>query len=147
MLVEKVPALYDATATYPMEGIAVKPFQQDIAVPVTVTFAGRSARFDGASSYKSNTITVPASDRGTFSTWFRNNEATWNASTARIFQFRVGSVAVLELLTSNANRNALRINNDTALDSNPFGPASVTATTTLNRRRSPMSWAYCIPLR
>jgi hypothetical protein len=34
MLIEHVPGFYDASALYPFEGIAVRPYQQDIATPV-----------------------------------------------------------------------------------------------------------------
>src|SRR5690606_4764502 len=52
-LVEHIPALYDEGAPYPFEGVAVRPYQDDMPVPLPApSCTGRSAAFNGASFYR-----------------------------------------------------------------------------------------------
>lgn len=109
-LIEHLPALYDANATYPFEGIAVRPLQEDIALPLTApVFVARGAAFDGSSYFNSNAINLPAQQTGLVSVWFRNDDpAGWNASGShRLVQLRVGTTTMLELHV--ANNAALRL--------------------------------------
>ncbi len=123
-LIEHVPALYDATATYPFEGIAVKPYQADLNITVAAAFQARSATFDGTDYYASGSVAVPAGAIGMASLWLRNTQTTWNVSTARIFHWRIGSTVVLELSTASSGRLTMRVNNDTATDTVTFYAAA-----------------------
>lgn len=121
--IEHVPALFDASATYPMEGIAVRPYQEELTVPVSPAsdFEPRGAYFDGASYYASRSgTTVVAGDRGLLSVWLRNNDVTWNATSRRVFQLRVDSTVTLEVNVTSNGRLSLRLNNDTASNTNPI---------------------------
>lgn len=89
-LIEHIPALYDATATYPFEGVAVRPFQQDIAIPVpAASFVARGATFDGASFYGSTAASVQGSNSGMMSFWFRMG-TEW-LDQVRVFELRAGT--------------------------------------------------------
>lgn len=127
-LIEHVPSLYDATALYPMEGIAVRPFQEDVAVQVPAPpFAARGAYFDGADYYSSSAATVPAGNQLLFSAWFKSDDTTWNATARRLAQFRVGTTIVMEILTASGGRFTIRVNNDTATDTvSVYGGAGTT---------------------
>ena len=125
MLIEHVPSLYDATALYPFEGVAVKPYQTDIAIPVAPpAFAAQAANFDGGDYYSSNAISVGATSNFLFSMWLRCADTTWNTPTRRIYQFRIGSTIVMELLTASSGRMTMRFNNDTATDTATFYAAA-----------------------
>ncbi|MFV0491254.1 MAG: LamG-like jellyroll fold domain-containing protein [Pseudorhodobacter sp.] len=130
-LIEHIPALHDETATYPFEGIAVRPFQQDIHVPVsTVAFTPRSAGFDGSSGYAgllgSSAI---AGTQGMFSIWLRSRDTAWNASAGqRILQARgTGGAIGLDLYTAGNGRLVLRLYNDSASDTLVFYAGSTSA--------------------
>ena len=117
--IEHVPALFDASATYPMEGIALRPYQEEAAVPVEAAdFQARGVYFDGASHYASTSGTVAtAGSSGLASFWLRSDDNAWNATVGRrIFQLRVGSVTVIEAITASSGRITFRLNNDTAAD-------------------------------
>ena len=111
MLIEHVPALYDATALYPMEGIAVRPFQQEVAVPVPAPpFVARGANFDGGDYYAGSGISIPAGSAGIASFWVRATSA-WT-TTKTIFEARVGSTVVCSVVSASSNRCTFRLNQD-----------------------------------
>jgi hypothetical protein len=112
MPIEHVPALYDATALYPFEGIAVRPYQQAAAVPVPArAFTPQGAYFDGTNdNYRGTSISVPAGSSGLMSFWFRR-PTTWGTS-GTIFETRVGSTAVASIIVANTGRFTFRLNQD-----------------------------------
>lgn len=114
-LIEHVPGFYDSTATYPFEGIAVRPYQSDLAAPVLPpAFTPRGARFAGATGYRSTAMTgIPATSQGMVSMWYRNTNATWDATTNCLFHFRVGANVRLEAKTSTSGRITVTLVNDT----------------------------------
>lgn len=126
MLIEHIPSLYDGTALYPFEGVAVAPYQAELAAPVPApTFTARGAYFDGADYYGQTTgISVPAGNAGLASVWFKNDDTTWNATTRALFAFSVGSTEVLSAITTSSGRITVRVNNDTATDTITFQAAS-----------------------
>lgn len=110
-LIEHLPGLYDASAMYPFEGVAVRPFQQDIAVPVPApTFTARGAYFDGTDSIIASTATVPAGSAGIASFWFRQS-GTW-ATNRTIFEARVGSTQTIAVTSTTSGRLNFRLNQD-----------------------------------
>lgn len=112
MLMEHTPALYDAADLYPFRGVPVAPqvFAPTIALPAA-SFIARGAAFDGTTNYASNSISVPAGSQGLMSFWFRSRESAWNAtSSARLFQYRVGSATVFEARTASSGRLQFRLN-------------------------------------
>ncbi len=111
MMIEHVPGFYDNTALYPFEGIAVRPFQEDVSVLVPApAFTSRGAFFDGATRYVGNSISVPAGAQGLASFWFRHSGA-W-ATGRTIMEARVGSGAVLSIVTASTGRFSFRLNQD-----------------------------------
>jgi hypothetical protein len=118
-LIEHVPGLYDSAATYPFEGLAVRPYQADLSVPVTPpSFTPRGAGFDGASAYRSTSMTgVPAGNQGSVSLWYRSTEASWAAATRTLFSFRVGSTVRFEAKNTNTGRITITLSNDTGANS------------------------------
>lgn len=129
-LLEHVPDWHDASATYPCPGVAVRPFQEDVQVPVPApAFTARSAYFDGADALASTTLGLIPGTLGMMSVWIRNADTAWNATTGRyVYQVRVGSTNVFSLITSSSGRMQLRLHNDTATDTIAFyaGPTSAT---------------------
>lgn len=122
-LMEHIPALYDDGATYPFEGLAVRPFQEDIAVPVPApAFTARSADFDGASCYAATSgVSVLGGGQGLLSMWFRYDGASWPDTPARrLFQFRQSSTIVLEAVTVSSSRMQLRVNHASTGDAQTF---------------------------
>ncbi len=122
MLIEHVPALHDPGATYPMEGIPVRPYQEDLTVPVAASaFSARAAHFDGASFYASSSApNITAGPQGIMSVWIRNQDSAWNAAARRVFQFTVGTTITLDLYTASSGRMTFRLNNDTSSDLSAF---------------------------
>jgi hypothetical protein len=113
-LIEHVPGLYDSAATYPFEGIAVRPHQADLSAPVTPpAFTPRGAYHDGATAYRTTSMPgVPAGAQGMASMWFRSNDTTWNASTKTLFSFRAGSSIRLEAKTASSGRITVNVYSD-----------------------------------
>lgn len=110
--IEHVPALYDEGATYPMEGIAVRPYQDNLAIPVDApAFEPRGAYFDGTSSYD-GAVGVPASGSGLLSFWMRCDADSWNDPKRNLLQLMFGSSAGLDIYLGTANRITLRLFND-----------------------------------
>lgn len=110
MLIENVPALYDATADHPLRGIPVKPHAETAAIVLPSTFQARAAYFDGATNYASSSINQLAGNKGLMSFWFRNRDSAWNAKiSTRICQFRVGSQTVLEIRTTSSGRMTFQL--------------------------------------
>lgn len=98
MLIEHVPALFDASATYPFEGIAVRPYQAELVTPAAApAFTARGATFDGTDFLYSGGLTVPGGSDGMFSFWFRNTNAVWATPQSYIYEIREGSVQRLRL--------------------------------------------------
>ncbi len=127
-LLEHVPALSQAGALYPCPGVAVRPFQEDIAVTVPApAFTARSALFNGSSFYSSSSISVASGDRGLLSLWMRNSDTSWNAAIRSLFTFQVGSTITMNLTTASSGRMSLRLNNSGASDVLTFhaAPGSV----------------------
>jgi hypothetical protein len=99
MLVETIPSLRDVAATYPFPGVAVRPQQADVLVPVTPpAFTARAVYFDGGDYFSNEAATVPAT------------------SNRRLVQLRVGTTITFEILTSSSGRLSIRLNNNTASD-------------------------------
>ncbi len=134
-LIEHVPALYDASATYPMEGIAVRPYQEDLTVPVAPPdFTARAAHFDGASYFaSSNDPNIVPGSQGLMSVWIRSEDSAWNAAARRVFQFTVGTIITLDLYTASSGRMTFRLNNDTSSDITAFYAATGNAPFELGR--------------
>lgn len=112
MLMEHIPALYDAADMYPFRGVPVGPqvFVPTITLPAA-PFVARGAAFDGNTNYASNAISVGAGSQGMTSFWFRNRDSSWNAiSGRRIFQYRVGFKTKFEIYAVNTGRLAFRLN-------------------------------------
>jgi hypothetical protein len=117
MLLETIPDLRDAAATYPFPGVAVRPLQAETFVPLPAPpFTARAAYFDGASSYSSSSISQAAGQIGFMSRWIRLDDAVWNTPTRACFDYRIGSTIVFTLTTASSGRMNLRLNNDTASD-------------------------------
>jgi hypothetical protein len=118
-LIEHVPGLYDSTATYPFEGIAVRPYQSDLSAPVTPpAFSPRGAYLDGNDAYRDVAMpNVPAGPKGMISMWYRSADSAWNAATRTLFSFRVGSAVRLEAKTTNSGRITITLTNDTGSNS------------------------------
>ncbi|MBK8772714.1 MAG: LamG domain-containing protein [Rhizobiales bacterium] len=114
-LIEHVPGLYDSSATYPFEGIAVRPYQADLSAPVDPpSFTPRGATHNGSTAYRSTSMTgIPATSQGMVSMWYRSTDTAWNASARTLFSFRVGSNIRLEAKTSTSGRVTVSIYNDT----------------------------------
>lgn len=110
--IEHVPALYDETATYPFEGIALRPYQADLPVPVEPpSFEPRAAYFDGESYFLSISESVPAGGSGMVSAWLRLDDPAWNTPVRRLFELRVGTATVLACYTA-GGRLVLNLPND-----------------------------------
>jgi len=121
MLIETIPAYRDVTATYPFPGVAVRPLQTDTLVPVPAPpFTARAVYFDGGDYFNNESVVVPAGSDLLASMWIRSADTSWNATTRRIFQFRVSSTTTWELLTASSGRLTLRLNNNTATDTVSF---------------------------
>ncbi len=135
LLIEHVPAFYDANATYPMEGIAVRPYQEELTVPVEAAdFAARAAHFDGTSYFQSaNDPNIAPGSKGLMSVWIRNSDSVWNAAARRVFQFNVGTTIVLDLYTASSGRMTFRLNNDTSSDITAFYAGMGNTSFELNR--------------
>lgn len=105
MLMEHVPALYDAGATYPFEGIAVRPYQAELMAPVAPpAFAAQSTRFNGTTSRLNNaSLSIAPSNAFTLSVWFYSDLASWAAS-RRILQLRTGTTIRFELVSASSRR-------------------------------------------
>ena len=74
MLIEHIPQ-YAGNSIYPFYGVPVKPLQSDIQSAVEApAFIARSAFFDGGDALSSSQ-SVTASDRGTVSLFFENNDS------------------------------------------------------------------------
>jgi hypothetical protein len=103
MLIEHIPSLYDATALYPFEGIAVRPYQEDLQTPVSApAFTARSTTFNGTtSSLSSTSLSFAGSNAITFSCWLRFT-GTWDNET--IVQVREGTNSRFTIAQSSLNR-------------------------------------------
>jgi hypothetical protein len=94
MPIEHVPEFYDASATYPMEGFAVRPQPATLASVVPApSFAARSARFTGSGDDDQNiekTLSGKAGGDGLLSMWIKNDDVSWNDSNylRHLFDFR-----------------------------------------------------------
>ncbi len=125
-LIEHIPALFDASALYPFEGIAVRPEQADMLVPIPApSFTGRASNFDGGDYFTGANFTgtnAPvAGSSGTFSMWVRNASSPWNTpSSATLFGFRTGSPTQMSMKTTGSGRMNIQLNNDTATDTLNF---------------------------
>jgi len=133
-LIEHIPSMFDASALYPFEGIAVQPAQVDLSIPVpTASFTPRGVFFDGGDYFTAANLTSPAAatatSNGIMSCWFRNNQTTWNTPVgAAIFGFRAGSNTVLTMNAAASGRMNFQLKNDTATDSiNVYAGAGTTA--------------------
>lgn len=105
MLIEHIPTLYDASATYPYEGVAVRPLQSDILMPVTPpSFTARGAYFDGVNDgLINNAMSVANGGQGLISFWFKNDDSAWN-QLKYIAQMRFGSTIGVNLRTASSGR-------------------------------------------
>ena len=114
MLIEHVPALFNASATYPFEGVAVRPFQQALSVTVAApAFVARGASFDGT-QYLSQAANVAVGTAGLVSVWVRQPPSTWVAG-QRVFQYRIaGGAQALQLLSDAGGRMTLTLLHDGA---------------------------------
>lgn len=122
-LIEHIPALYDAGALYPFEGVAVRPYQQDVTVTVPApAFTARSAQFDGSTRYSSTSVSVAAGQNGLISCWFRNEAASW-ASGPRLLHARVGSSTRLEVNAGSAGQMQVQLHADGASNIKTFRTA------------------------
>jgi hypothetical protein len=109
MLIEHVPSLYQSGALYPFEGIAVRPFQEDIAAPIDAPpFAARGANFEAGDRYGGSGLTIPAGSQGLASFWIRRS-GTW-ASAGTLFEARVGSTATMSVSANSTSRLIFRLN-------------------------------------
>lgn len=107
-LIEHVPALYDAAATYPFEGIAVRPFQDELPMLhiSAAPFVAQSAVLSGSNNYHSSVLTVPASNKGVLSCWLRATGA-W-AKSKTLLELRVtGNTPALLLRSTTTTRLTL----------------------------------------
>ena len=113
-LIEHVPGLYDSAATYPFEGIAVRPYQADLAAPVDPpSFTPRGAYLDGNDAYRTTSMTgVPAGAQGMVSMWFRSADTSWHASTRTLFSFRAGASIRCEAKTASGGRITVNVYSD-----------------------------------
>lgn len=103
MLIEHIPAFYDASALYPFEGIGVKPYQGSMVLPIPAPpFSPQSALFDGTTSrLSSTTLTVPAANELTVAGWFY--VPTWTG-TPSLLQTRRGTTIDLNVVLSSSGR-------------------------------------------
>ncbi len=103
MLVEHIPAFYDPAALYPFEGIAVKPYQANIPVPLPVpAFTPKSAGFNGTTSrLSSTTLSVPAANELVAAGWLYM--PVWGSAQS-LLQTRIGTGINLNILTSSGGR-------------------------------------------
>jgi hypothetical protein len=119
-LIEHIPSYYDATATYPFEGIAVRPQQDDLAVPVIAPlFLSQGAQFNGSTWFRTGSSLVPATTNGCMSLWVNNTAATW-VTGSTVFQFRVGNTAVFSLASASTNRYTFVLNNSSGTNAIAF---------------------------
>lgn len=126
--IEHIPALYDPTALYPFPGVAVDPFQSDLAVNVPApAFAARGAYFGGASYFSATTgVSHVAGASGIISAYFRHGGATFTGGQV-LFQQRIGSTETLRVSVTTTNRMQLAIQNDSGTTTLSFysAPGSV----------------------
>ena len=110
MLIEHVPSLYQAGATYPLEGIAVRPYQSDLTVNVpSPPFSPQSTSFDGSTSrIDSTTLTVAANNAFTLACWLYY-DGTWHSPTANLLQLRTGTSVRMTVVTTNTGRLSIAI--------------------------------------
>jgi len=104
-LIEHVPALYDAGALYPMEGVSVRPLQQEIEVNVPFNFTAQSTSFNGTTSrLSSSSLDIsPKGNSFLFSAWFYL-PTTW-ASSLAFFNVRIASGnEIAKITTTGSNR-------------------------------------------
>jgi hypothetical protein len=107
MLIEHVPALYDATATYPCDGIPVQPYQTELLIPVDEnSFDPQSTRFNGTSSrLQSSSLSFAGSNALTFSVWLYYDSATWSSATGQLLSLRTsGGSTRFSAITSSSGR-------------------------------------------
>jgi hypothetical protein len=124
MMVEHIPLLYDNSATYPYEGIAVAPLQTDLAVTVPAPpFAPRAVYSDGTNDGFIAGDSVASNGSGLISLWFRNKDTAW-AQLKYLLQLRTSGSSKLQLATSSSNRISFRLEIDGSLSSNSFSSDS-----------------------
>lgn len=124
MLIEHVPALYDGSATYPMDGIPVRPMPPSLPVPVAApSFTARSATFAQGAYLSGTNLSVPATGQGLLSMWFRNDLATWE-QLDQLIELRVGTTDVFNLRTNSSSR--MRFDLGASVASFHAGPTSAT---------------------
>jgi hypothetical protein len=106
MLIEHIPALYDDTALYPFEGVAVRPYQEELDIGIAApAFSPQSTRFDGTTSkLQSTSLSVAGSSQGTLSFWFYADVATWNTPAMTLWELRVGSTVAIRINTASSRR-------------------------------------------
>jgi hypothetical protein len=111
-LIEHIPSMHDATATYPFPGVAVRPMQTYLSVPVSPpTFAPRGVDFDGVTtSVREQFLSVPAGSQGCMSFWFRI-PTTWPGTTSLI-ETRQGTPSTLAVRTANTGRLTFTLSQD-----------------------------------
>ena len=127
MIIEHVPALYDASATYPMEGIAVAPLQTDLAAPVAAPpFVRRGVYSDGVNDGFIASNILDSAGQGLISLWFNNHDSDW-AQLKYLLQLRSANSATLQLSTTSSRRLNLRLEADSSLLSKSFYSTSLDA--------------------
>jgi hypothetical protein len=126
-LIEHIPSLYQAGATYPFEGVAVRPYQADLLAPVTPpAFTPTSAYFGAAGSgtgdyYLSTSVSQLAGQRGLISVWLRLDDTSWGATARCAFDFRAGTAQQVTLITvASGSRMQLRLQNDSSTAPDTF---------------------------
>jgi hypothetical protein len=109
MLIEHVPSLYNASSTYPLEGIAIRPYQGDLEVLVpSPDFEPMSTRFNGTTSkLVNNSLSFSGTDEGTVAFWVYV-PTSWE-QLRTLFNIRLsGGGVTLTVLTDHTGR--LRFN-------------------------------------
>jgi len=106
-LLEHIPALFDSSALYPFEGIAVKPYQGDLPVVVPApAFTPRSTLFNDTTSKLQNTaMSIAGSQSITISIWVKPSTA-WGGC---LFDMRVWGTIVASFYTSSVYRMTMNI--------------------------------------
>lgn len=106
-LIEHVPALADSGVSLAQRcpGVAVRPYQADLAAPVDEpTFTPQSTSFNGTSSVlESISLNVPTSNRFTIAGWLWF-DGTWGATTGTWCHIRIGTTQVVDIRTASSGR-------------------------------------------
>lgn len=116
-LLEHIPSMYDASATYPFPGVAVRPYQDSLPVPVPPpAFSPRGVFFDGVASRVINSsMSTTAGQQGILSCWFRFF-GVWDGSAGTgdaIIELRsLGGTIQFVVLQTHTGRLQFRYNQD-----------------------------------